>query len=316
MFKNILSELEGQFIGSRIKHLAEPIYENDKWSSFDGYHKTAKYCLKKLKEFGMRDVRIIPHPADGKTWCGDWIAPMGWIARKGTARILLPEREKGKLIADYQSIPNHLVRWSAPTKRGGEKLEVVCVEDASQEEQFKGKDVKGKLVFTHVNVYAENTRRLACENGARGIIFDHSWGGMDYPDSVCWNNVWHNDIGWGPAVGDTPLIGIMISPRQGAYLKKLIKQNEKVVLHVDIEALLKEDTIDIITAVIPGKELKKEEVLELGHIYECGADDNASGAAVMMEVMRVLNENIKNGKLPVPKRTIRILLGWEWLSSN
>ncbi len=316
MFKNILSLLDGQFTGERIKHLAEPIYENDRWSSFDKYHQTADYCFEKMKEFGLKNVEIIPHPADGKTWCGDWIAPLGWIARKGIVKVFSPESEKGKLLADYQSIPNHLVRWSAPTKPGGEEIEVVYIEDASDIKQYEGKDIKGKLIFTHIDVYAENTKKLACKNGARGIIFDHSWGGMDYPDNVCWCNDWHNDIGWGPTIGDPPLIGIMISPRQGKYLYQLIKNNKKVTLHVDIDTEIKEDTIDIITGIIPGKDLKHEEVLVLGHIYECGADDNASGGAVMMEIMRVLTENIKNGKLPIPQRTIRILMGWEWLSSN
>ena len=50
-----------------------------------------------------------------------------------------------------------------------------------------------------------------------------------------------------------------------------------------------------------------EEVFSLGHLFEEGAGDNATGVASIIEATATLNRLIKEGKLPRPKRTIRIL---------
>ncbi|HEY0162241.1 MAG TPA: M28 family peptidase, partial [Edaphobacter sp.] len=50
-----------------------------------------------------------------------------------------------------------------------------------------------------------------------------------------------------------------------------------------------------------------EEVFSLGHIFETGAGDNATGFSSILEATATLNRLIKEGKLPRPKRTIRIL---------
>ena len=56
---------------------------------------------------------------------------------------------------------------------------------------------------------------------------------------------------------------------------------------------------------------QEEEVLLLGHIYEQGANDNASGAGAGLEVFRTLKRLIDSGTLPRPRRSMRILLGFE-----
>jgi hypothetical protein len=61
-----------------------------------------------------------------------------------------------------------------------------------------------------------------------------------------------------------------------------------------------------VTAVISGTD-PAEEVLTLGHTSEQGAHDNATGVAAMVESMATLHRLIESGKLPRPRRTIRIL---------
>jgi hypothetical protein len=48
-------------------------------------------------------------------------------------------------------------------------------------------------------------------------------------------------------------------------------------------------------------------VLELGHTSEQGANDNATGVAAMLEAVAALNRLVEGGKLPRPRRSIRIL---------
>jgi hypothetical protein len=50
-----------------------------------------------------------------------------------------------------------------------------------------------------------------------------------------------------------------------------------------------------------------EEVLELGHTTEPGASDNAAGVGSMLEAVATLNRLVESGKLPRPRRSIRIL---------
>ena len=51
----------------------------------------------------------------------------------------------------------------------------------------------------------------------------------------------------------------------------------------------------------------REEVLSLGHLFEQGAHDNATGVASIIGAAETVNRLIKAGKLPRPKRTIRVL---------
>ena len=60
-----------------------------------------------------------------------------------------------------------------------------------------------------------------------------------------------------------------------------------------------------VTGVIPGS--GPEEVLTLGHSSEQGAEDNATGVSAMLESLATLGRLIAAGKLPPPKRSIRIL---------
>ena len=70
-----------------------------------------------------------------------------------------------------------------------------------------------------------------------------------------------------------------------------------------------------VTGVIPGNGESREEVLTLGHIAEQGAQDNTTGVAAIIEGMAALHRLIESGKLPRPKRTIRMLAMGELYSS-
>jgi len=69
-----------------------------------------------------------------------------------------------------------------------------------------------------------------------------------------------------------------------------------------------------VTGVIPGA-APDEEVLTLGHSSEQGAQDNATGVAAQLESLATINRLIAAGKLPRPKRTIRVLLMGEMYGS-
>jgi len=66
--------------------------------------------------------------------------------------------------------------------------------------------------------------------------------------------------------------------------------------------------LDYITARIVGREQPEKEVIVLGHLYEQGANDNASGCAAILEMARTLMSLVRSGRIPRPRRSIRFLL--------
>jgi hypothetical protein len=77
---------------------------------------------------------------------------------------------------------------------------------------------------------------------------------------------------------------------------------------------------------IPGTDPNAGEIIFSAHLFEGyvkqGANDNKSGSAGILEVARVLQTLIEDGRLPRPKRTIRFLWGPEfsgtgpWVKAN
>ena len=98
-----------------------------------------------------------------------------------------------------------------------------------------------------------------------------------------------------------------ITPRQEQYLKELL-QKGPVKLRAKVDTRYYEGKYPYVSGVILGTDgAGAEEVFSLGHLYEEGANDNSSGVASILEATTTLNRLIKEGKLPRPKRTIRLL---------
>jgi len=315
MFEGVLNVLRENVRGRTMKWIAQEIFSRDVWSSYDKYHETAEFCLSFLKEAGLVDAKIIPEPADGKTVCGTFISPLAWDARKGFLTIVAPESEAGKVLADYRERPHSLIRWSSPTKKGGEIFDVVRIKDGTKEDEYRKTDCRGKIIYTES--LATKAKPLAAKYGARGIISAYNLPRRVYvvgPKGIYWQNVWHDRTNWGPTDGDdSRLFGFAVDKLTQDYLDDLFAKGKRIRVRAEIDARLYKGTFDTITATIRGTEKPLEEVIILGHLYEATAADNASGGAVILELARVLSELIGAGKLPRPRRTIRFLLSWEWI---
>ena len=75
--------------------------------------------------------------------------------------------------------------------------------------------------------------------------------------------------------------------------------------------------LETVIAKIPGAELPEEEVVVISHLchYRPGANDNASGVGLVMEVAKTIQEAIRDGVIPRPKRTITFIIGAEMYGS-
>ena len=122
-------------------------------------------------------------------------------------------------------------------------------------------------------------------------------------DGRQWVNGWGDD-GWAFTQRSTPLPMFSITPRQTVVIDKLLTRGP-VRVKATVATRLYEGTYPYVTGVIPGT--GAEEVLTLGHAFEQGALDNATGVAATVEALHALNHLIAEGSLPRPKRSIRIL---------
>jgi aminopeptidase-like protein len=290
------------------------VRENDRWFNFPKFQETAEYIQKTMSAIGLRKVELVPTPADGMTQYGFWTMPLAWDVKHAVLEIIEPAvAGEMRVLADYRQAPTSLVMWSGPTPPGGIIAEVVELKSSAPEDIARV-DIKGKIVFfTEVknpNVRDSATIKLGeikaalAKLGVAGIISDST----ENPDLInehYWVNS-YGDAGWGFTKAGSPMPAFSITPRQGNYLRNLLTRYGKVRVKALVDSRLYSGSYPYATGVIEGTG-SEEEVLELGHTTEPGASDNAAGVGSMLEAVATLNRLIEAGRLPRPRRSIRIL---------
>ncbi|MFC1479335.1 DUF4910 domain-containing protein [Planctomycetota bacterium] len=289
------------FDGSRAIDLAARLAKTDSEFTFPAFHKTSQTAAAMMEDAGLTDVEVFSFKADGKTVYGDWIVPRAWDVND--AKLWIKEKDSFTTIADRKKNLCNVMMYSAPTP-GGKPLECSIVSERNTNAW------KGNLVF------ADNPQRFApvtlIRNGAIGVVTDylpewkHCRSREDVYDTVLWNNSY-----LAPA-NEHNLIGFQVTPREGDRIRSLLKQKRnKIQAKLLVDSELYDGTIDFVTGVYPGWSNSDEEIGVFAHLYEPGANDNASGCALGLEAIRVINDLKKKQKLKSPKRSIRLCYTFE-----
>jgi hypothetical protein len=273
---------------------ASNVYSTDRWFTFPKFEETARYLKLRLEGSGLREVEVGGAPADGHTQAGFWTMPLAWDVKGARLEITSPEKAT---LCDYQQVPSCLGMWSGPTPAEGIDVELVDIRHTPWDQ------VQGKLVLTDKN--PASLKYELVKYKALGAVNGFSEN-PQLLDGRQWINAW-GDSGWGFTKTSTPLLCYSVTPRQAQHLRNLLEAGKKVVLHAVAQTRYYEGRYPWITGVVPGKD-RTEEVLVLGHTSEQGAQDNATGVAASVEALATLNRLIDAGRLPRPRRTIRILL--------
>ncbi len=217
--------------------------------------------------------------------------------------------EEFRVLADYEKVPTSLGMWSGPTPPGGITAEVVELKERSPEAVEKV-NVKDKLVLTHQN--PDSIKWLLAKKGALGAINAFTEN-PDLQDGRQWINAW-GDNGWAFTKGNSPLLCFSLTPRQSAFLQKLMAEKGAVRVKAMVDSRYYAGSYPYVTGIIPGSG-PGEEVLTLGHTSEQGAQDNATGVAAMLEALGTLHRLIASGRLARPPRNIRIFAMGEMYGS-
>lgn len=258
------------------------------------YTEAAVWMKAAAEAAGLQDVRLEPMK-DGPQW----------RATRAELWVAGPHRYK---VTSYADLPMSLAGGSGSFEGTG--LELVDAGTGMQDADFAGKELKGKVVLIR-GPPRFAVRKAAGQQGAVGVISSYStppWNNPhrmdgDFPDQVGWAHLPPSLL---PPGTPMPFV-FMVSDRQGRELRAQLQAGP-----VKVDASVATETFQghysIVSGVIPGTRAGEEVVLT-GHLdhYKPGADDNASGSATLLEMVRTYNALIRRGVLPPPVRTLRVL---------
>jgi hypothetical protein len=261
---------------------------------------------------GLTAVQVHRYPVDGKSYWWTWKKPWFWSPQSAELRLIAPEEE---VLARFEDEPCHLGTLCAPTPPEGISAEVVDVGRGLTEKDYEGKDVTGKAALVSGAGWGYRAAtKMAALHGAVGVITDSivevppARTLENAPEQIAYGRVWMEDDG-------SSVFCFGISYRQMQRLKKLMAESSgPLKVHATVETTLSEGELPVLTGVIEGDSKPDEEVLFIAHICHPspGANDNASGSALILEVARTWCRLIAEGKLPRPARTIRFRWVPEW----
>ncbi len=271
-----------------------------------GYRAAAAFVAARMREAGLDDVAIDDFPMDGRARYRGWTTEPAWDLDAAELRLTAPIERK---LADWRDEPIAWHQGSWGTPEGGIEATLMDVDDGTTDTAYADRHVAGCIVLasgTTQAVYEQAVRR----RGALGILSHHMpW--------TC------------PEVGRTPgelpdLISqgririalddrergfaVSISHRQAEELRQLLKRSE-VTVNCRIVGGPRSGAFDVVTGRIPGAVDPDREVIVLAHLCHPrpGANDNASGVALGLEIARCLAGDRWRTQLGKPPYTVRFL---------
>ena len=276
----------------------------------EGFFAVARYVLEKARAAGLEDVRWIDQKAES----------LSWTCRSGEAWLLEGEGVNAKetKLTSVGAVGTSVADYSRPTNVTAELVDVGAGDRAAD---YRGKDVKGKIVLS----YASPTtvmEQAVWKRGAAGIL---TWSSTrlnalsDFPDQVAWQRVPEKD---GPN-GEKTTFAIVLSARDGKALSDRLKgESERRIFaaeagptssarlraRVVIDSVtLPDNKTAMVEARLRGTDASLPEIVLTGHLQESkfSANDDQSGVVSLLEIGRTLARLVDEGKLPRPRRGIR-----------
>ena len=263
-----------------------------------GYLAAAEYLKAKLVAAGLADAAIERFPADGKTRYAHFRSYSGWTPLRARLEEVSP---RAGLVTSFPELPVALADYSQDASVSAELVDVGRGTDPGD---YAGKTVAGRIVLSDGPLPA--VHRLACEErNAAGFL-------SAFPNqTTAWSGDDRDLVRWGhlsPYRLDNRF-AFMVSKRQAEDFRARLAAGERIVLRATVEAKMNPATFDVVNTTIPGSDRSAGEVVLTAHLCHesAGANDNASGSAVLFEIARALRSGIARGTLAPPKRTIRFL---------
>lgn len=299
--REVLPLLTGAADGERALAAVREIVATDRWNSFDRFHETTRTLVGLYEAAGARP-EVYPVQTGGRIGSGRWILHEAADVRAATLDVVAPVQTR---LLDYGENPWHVVQWSAGTPEDGLSGELVILDTPEALAAMRPGGLTGRFVLTRMDLY--HGWAGFAEKGALGVIADRPV--PDFSDATAWTKFGWGGLALGHAAGR--LVGFSLSERAGDALRRLLAKHGELRLHARVDARRYVGTHDVVSGLVLGRDDPQDEVWALAHGSEPGALDNASGVAICVEIARILEGLIASGALPRPRRTLRLLNGYE-----
>ncbi len=296
MYEDLKKKIQKEFSSEIVRKEIYGIFKNDRKGTTPAFVRTGSHIYKRLKKIGLKEIKKSWFLADGKTLIQDWLPSPAWDCKEAFLKITEP-KEYARTMVKFPDKFLCVGMNSPGTPDGGVTSQVILYNKSSDL-----KKARGKILFFSGRV--DSIKNGLLKNDIKGVISDFHYKGKEKNDTIYWENRWH------VKKEETSFFCIKISMKDGAALRILLEKGVKVKVKAFIRARNYSGKIPAVSGLIPGKN-PKEEVIILGHVYDVGAHDNASGAGIMIEIARTIQKLIKTGKLSQPRRSIRFLFPHE-----
>ena len=218
-----------------------------------------------------------------------------WVPEDAVLSMESPEIQ---ILHTYAATPVMLCENSFPTDI---KAPLIYVPGGNNDEHYSQFEVHGRIVLC--DAAASQSYRLALSHGALGVIscyvptYNRP---AEHPDIIAESGI--------PYDSQRKPFAINISPRTARELKQRTRDSE-VIVGVRVKTSFTDGPVKTLQAEIPGISAPDERVVIAAHLdhYKPGANDNASGAATLLEILRSLASSIQKGEIPLPSRTLTFL---------
>jgi len=266
----------------------------------------ADFILQRAKEYGLSDAHSEQFPIDGTKTYGLMRSYLGWNVEEARLWEVRPDH---LLIGDWATDPIRLADYS---HSADVEAELIDVGNGASEEDYKGKDVRGKIVLAD-GVLAGVQQKAVIEHGAAGIV-------SDMPNQMtAWSGLDKTLVRWGHLdARQVTGFAFMVSRSTAEALRAQLQTGKPVVLDAHVKATVGSGRWTVVTAIIPGLDQASPNSSPKEIIYSChldherpGANDNGSGFVTILETARMLAHLIRSGLLPPPRRALRFIWGPE-----
>ena len=167
--EDVLYQIAEETSGEAAKRNLDTITLQHRMRASTQFESATQHILEQLKAYGLDEVDVLEYDADGKTMYGTQKSRPVWEVR--SAQLWEVRKEQGKTVrvrklGDWDSVPLSLAQDSLS---GDVTTTLVDIGEGTDDADYSGKDIKGKLVLTSSQPEAIVDRAVG-ELGAAGII--------------------------------------------------------------------------------------------------------------------------------------------------
>ncbi len=235
-------------------------------SEYQGHFREAEAIARMAKEYGYSNVVIEDYPT-GQTW--QPITGELWVTGSRNFKIY-----------DVHDIPEAL----ASTNANGDIIGELVLITQDQQQDFAGKDVRGKFVLSLAPTGLGALYNRAVAAGAIGVVgisaISAGDRATDYPNEIVSTtvNAQPNTAAWA------------LSPKVAHELETMLNRGQKVTIRSVTKSEQVPNKQELVHAEISGDGSTTQEVAIGGHLFEGyikqGANDDNSGCALTLEIGR------------------------------